>query len=80
MLEPRTDCYGLTAERGDCCAPTSTGLLGLGGRRHQQCEDAEGTARAVFMAKGPLVVSDLQRLSSRQWPAIVSESTHAAGR
>jgi hypothetical protein len=41
VLEPRTDCYGLTAERGDCCAPTSTGLLGLGGRRHQQCEDAE---------------------------------------
>jgi hypothetical protein len=80
VLKPRTDCDGLTAERGDCCAPTRIGLLGIGGRRHQQCEDAEGNrARRVHGRRLSVVVRDLQRLSKRQRPAVVSESTSAAG-
>ena len=81
VLKPRTDCDGLTAERGACCAPTRIGLLGIGGRRHQQCEDAEeNRARTCSWPKAfGGGEGSPQRLSKRQRPAVVSESTSAVG-
>ena len=52
VLKPRTDCDGLTAERGDCCAPLASDCWASAVVAISSARMPKRTARAVFTAEG----------------------------